>query len=466
MKRFGRLDLGEAKPIQENLIRPSEMITLPSPPLNDGSSQIMVERALRQLRGFVLEEIDISAASEISAGALRDQIENMINEIANAKRIEITGQEQKRLAEEIAFDMVGLGPLESLLADTTVSDILVNAPDNIFVERHGVLQRSTVRFRDAAHIAMIAQRIAAEVGRRVDESSPMVDARLADGSRVNIVFPPLAIDSPCLSIRKFSRQRIDFGAMVDRGSLTQPVARLLELAARCRLNIIVAGGTGSGKTTMLNALSKMIDYVERIVTIEDTAELSLDQPHVLRLETRLPNLEGKGEITQRDLLRNALRMRPDRIVVGEVRGAEAFDMLQAMNTGHDGSISTVHANSARDVLTRIENMVQMGAFGLPPRAIRAQIASAIDLVIFLQRMRDGTRRVTQVSEVCGMEGDVITMNELVTFTFDGEDATSRIIGHYKISTFRPGFIDSLVYFGLDQIWMKTVQETNGIENIG
>ena len=414
-------------------------------------------RARAQLRALVLEQIDSTAASVLPADQLRHQIDQLIHDLANKRRIEITATDQLSLAEEIAFDRVGLGPLEHLLADPSISDILINAPDNVYVERAGKLCRSSVRFRDANHVALIAQRIASAMGRRVDESSPMVDARLGDGSRVNIVLPPIAIDSPSVSIRKFVRDRIDLTMMVELGSMTSPVARILEIAARCRLNIIIAGGTGCGKTTMLNALSKMIDHDERIITIEDTAELSLQQPHVIRLETRLPNIEGRGEITQRELLRNALRMRPDRIIVGEVRGLEAFDMLQAMNTGHDGSISTVHANSARDVLTRIENMVQMGAFGLPQRAIRAQMASAIDLIIFLQRMRDGTRRVVQISEVRGIEGEVITMNDIVTLQLQGEDSSSRLAGRYQISSFRPGFIEALQYFGLDQAWMSTVQ---------
>jgi pilus assembly protein CpaF len=314
-----------------------------------------------------------------------------------------------------------------------------------------------VRFRDADHIASIAQKIAARVGRRIDESSPMVDARLPDGSRVNVIFPPLSIDSPCISIRKFSRHRLDFSTMVENGTMSAGVARLLGIAARCRLNVLISGGTGSGKTTLLNAMSQMIDNGERIISVEDAAELQLRQPHVIRLETRPNNLEGQGAVSQRELLRNALRMRPDRIILGEVRGEEAFDMLQAMNTGHDGSISTVHANTARDALTRIENMVQMGQFNLPSRAIRSQIVGAIDLIVQVERMRDGVRRVTQLAEICGLEGDVITMNDLAAFEFEHEDIQGRVVGHYTTGSTRPGFLRRLEYFGLDRAWMTAMQ---------
>jgi pilus assembly protein CpaF len=279
-----------------------------------------------------------------------------------------------------------------------------------------------------------------------------VDARLSDGSRVNVIFPPLAVDSPCISIRKFSRHRLDFDGMVANGSMSPGVAKLLGIAARCRMNVLISGGTGSGKTTLLNAMSQLIDHGERIISVEDAAELQLLQPHVIRLETRPPNLEGNGSINQRDLLRNALRMRPDRIILGEVRGAEAFDMLQAMNTGHDGSISTVHSNTTRDALTRVENMVQMGSFNLPVRAIRSQIVSAIDLIIQVERMRDGVRRIIQVSEVGNLEGDIITMNDLVAFEFEREDAQGRIIGHYVTVPARHHFIQRLEYFGLDRAW--------------
>jgi pilus assembly protein CpaF len=304
---------------------------------------------------------------------------------------------------------------------------------------------------------MVAQKMVATIGRRIDESSPLCDARLPDGSRVNVIFPPLALDGPCISIRKFTKKKLDFAAMVKNGSMIPAVARLLEMAARCRCNILISGGTGSGKTTLLNALSRLISHDERVVTIEDAAELQLQQPHVVRLETRTPNLEGHGEIDQRALLRNALRMRPDRVIVGEVRGAEAYDMLQAMNTGHDGSISTVHANTTRDAMSRVENMVQMATVNLPARAIRTQIVSAVDLIIQIERMRDGVRRVTQISDICGMEGDVATMNDVVAFQFDSEDQNGKIVGHYRPSHARPSFEARLTYFGLENAWMEAAQ---------
>jgi pilus assembly protein CpaF len=315
-----------------------------------------------------------------------------------------------------------------------------------------------VTFRDNDHVAAVAQKMVSTIGRRVDESNPLCDSRLPDGSRVNVILPPLALDGPCISIRKFAKKKIDFAAMVANKSMVAGVARLLEIAGRCRLNVLISGGTGCGKTTLLNAMSRLIDPYERIITIEDAAELQLQQPHVVRLETRTANLEGRGEIPQRELLRNALRMRPDRIIVGEVRGSEAFDMLQAMNTGHDGSICTVHANTARDALTRVENMVQMASATLPVRSIRNQIASAIDLVVQLERMRDGVRRVTQICDVCGMEGDIISINEVAIFEFDAEDASGALRGSYNSSVFRPSFSERLAYFGLERAWMEALQE--------
>jgi len=335
---------------------------------------------------------------------------------------------------------------------------MVNGPDRVFVEQRGKLFLSGVRFRDGAHAANIAQRIAAAVGRRVDESSPMVDARLADGSRVNIVFPPIALNGACISIRKFARRRITLDMLVSTGSIAKPVATVLEIASAARLNVIISGGTGAGKTTLMNAMSQMIDSGERIITVEDAAELQLQQPHVVRLETRVSNLEGRGEVTQRDLVKNALRMRPDRLIIGEVRGGEAFDMLQAMNTGHDGSMSTIHANTSRDAITRIENMVEMGQPGLPLRAIRTQIVSAIDIIVQIQRMRDGGRRVTQVTEVIGLEGDIVTLNDVALYEYEGENPDGSLRGRYRLSRVRPHFAKRLSYFGLERAWLEALEE--------
>jgi len=413
------------------------------------SHNLMMPASLRER---VMEQIEPAVAATVSRDVLRRQIEEIIHGIANEERLELSGREQLLLAEEIADDMTGYGPLRPLLLDETVNDIMINGPSNTYVERNGKLERVAVRFRDNDHIASVAQKIAAQVGRRVDESSPMVDCRLPDGSRVNIILPPLAIHSPCISIRKFPSRRLNIAGMIANGSLTAALGQLLEIAARCRLNVLVSGGTGSGKTTLLNALSQFIDHSERIVTIEDAAELQLQQPHVISLETRPPSLEGTGQVTQRDLLWNALRMRPDRIIVGEVRGAEAFDMLQAMNTGHDGSISTVHANSARDALTRVENMVQMGQVNLPSRAIRTQIIAALDIIVQIERMRDGQRRVVQITEVIGLEGEVITTNDIAAFEYKEEDVHGRILGTYRSTHAVPKFKSRLAYFGLERAW--------------
>jgi len=460
MSGFGRRSVPEPQPPappppRMGEPRPAEAQRAGAPP--PGGQDL----ARSRLWSLVMEQVDPAVAAELRAEELREQLERLIHQLADTHRIELSAREQAMLERDIADDMVGLGPLEPLLADETVTDIMVNSHDSIYVERAGRLERVPIRFRDAAHATAVAQKIAAAVGRRVDESSPMVDARLADGSRVNIILPPLALEGACISIRKFARRRIDFARMVELGSLNAPLARLLEIAARCRLNIIVSGGTGSGKTTLLNAMSRLIDHGERIVTIEDAAELQLQQPHVVRLETRPPNLEGRGEVTQRDLVRNALRMRPDRIILGEVRGPEAFDMLQAMNTGHDGSLGTLHANTARDALIRLENMVQMGNLGLPVKAIRTQIASALDLIVQVERMRDGVRRVVQLSEVRGLEGDVITMNDLVTFEFHGEDARGRIRGLWRAASIKPGFVERLAYFGLADAWQQAVGAFQG-----
>jgi pilus assembly protein CpaF len=443
---------------QERLPQPPP---LPLPPEESSAGKAggtTANPVLLELRQLALGRLDPAMVASMSADKLTAEVERLLAEIANEQRMQLNAREQKALALELVDDMLGLGPIEPLLDDDTITDIMINGPDKVFVERRGTVVLSNVRFRDAQHLSNIAQRIAARVGRRIDESSPLADARLQDGSRVNIVFPPLALDGPYISIRKFARRRIDFPTLIRLGSMTAQVARILELAARSRLNVIISGGTGSGKTTLLNAMSRLIDPAERVVTVEDAAELQLQQPHVVRLETRPPNLEGKGEITQRDLVRNALRMRPDRIILGECRGAEAFDMLQAMNTGHDGSMSTVHANSTRDALTRIENMVMMGNLGLPARAIRTQILGAIDLIVQVERQRDGVRRVVQVTEVAGMEGDVFTLNDIFQLEYEGEDLDGRLRTRYRVNRARPGFHGRLAYFGTEHAWNAALDE--------
>jgi pilus assembly protein CpaF len=432
----------------------TEIIALPR--LVPAATESDVSLRLR-LRAKIMEQLDSGTIAGMSPEVLRAELEPLIHQIADQDHVQLSARDQAQMAQELTDDMIGFGPLEPLLRDDSISDIMVNGPYAVFIEVRGKLQKSTVRFRNTEHAAMVAQKMVATIGRRVDESSPLCDARLPDGSRVNVIFPPLALDGPCISIRKFAKKKLDFDSMVANGSMVPAVARLLEIAARCRLNILVSGGTGSGKTTLLNALSRMISPDERVVTIEDAAELQLQQPHVVRLETRTANLEGRGEINQRELLRNALRMRPDRIIVGEVRGPEAYDMLQAMNTGHDGSISTVHANTTRDAVSRIENMVQMGSANLSSRAIRTQIVSAIDLIVQIERMRDGVRRVSQISDICGTEGEVITMNDVVLFKFEVENSDGKIEGKYHATVVRPSFETRLIHFGLERAWSDALQ---------
>ena len=417
---------------------------------------LVTDVVLNELRNLALSRLDPGSVAGAPPEALIPEVERVISEIATERRIQLNGREQRQMATELVDDMLGLGPLEPLLEDETINDIMVNGPNSVFVERRGKVFHSNVRFRDTHHLINVCQRIAAAVGRRVDESSPMVDARLKDGSRVNIVLPPLALDGPYVSIRKFGKKVIDFERLIGFGAMTRQVARVLEIASQIRLNVIISGGTGSGKTTLLNAMSRLIDHGERIVTVEDAAELQLQQPHVVRLETRPANLEGRGEVSQRDLVRNALRMRPDRIIIGEVRGSEAFDMLQAMNTGHDGSMSTIHANNTRDAVTRVENMVQMGSMGLPLGAIRTQIVSAVDLIVQVERQRDGGRRITQVTEICGMEGDVLLLNDIFKFEITGENTDGRLIGHYHSVRARPAFQARLAYFRLDRAWKEAM----------
>ncbi len=404
---------------------------------------------LRQrLSQQLLERIDPQALGQLPAAQLRAPLRSLIQTVISDSTLPLNQRELRELADELEHEVLGLGPLEPLLADPTVCDILVNGPSQIYVERHGRLELASTRFDDTEHLLRIIDRIVSRVGRRVDESSPMVDARLADGSRANAIIPPLAVDGPLLSIRKFSRIPLRMPDLLHFGALTEDMAVLIQAMVQARLNVLISGGTGSGKTTLLNVMSGFISPQERIVTLEDAAELQLQQPHVVRLETRPPNLEGHGEVTQRALLRNALRMRPDRIILGEVRADEVLDMLQAMNTGHDGSMATVHANTPRDALMRIENMVGMAGSTLPSRSLRTQIASALSAVIQLQRLPDGRRCITSLSEVAGMEGDVITLQEIFTFERMGLSPDGRVLGRFKATGVRPQFHEQLEARGL------------------
>ena len=420
-----------------------------------------VTEAKDRLQPILMERIDVSKASLLARGELAIQIAEIVGEILAEERMQLNQREQRDLITGLLNDMLGLGPLEPLLADDKVTDIMVNGPKQVYIEREGKLKLSNVKFADNAHVMNIATRIVTLVGRRIDESTPLVDARLADGSRVNIIIPPLAIDGPSISIRKFAKQKITLDLMERQKNLSPAMGTVLKIASRCRLNILISGGTGSGKTTLLNAMSQMIDHGERIVTIEDAAELQLQQPHVVRLETRPPNLEGGGEISQRELVKNTLRMRPDRIILGEIRAGEALDMLQAMNTGHDGSMCTIHANRPREALTRLENMVAMAGVKLPNEAVRSQIAGAVNMVVQIARMRDGVRRITQISEVIGMEGEVVTMQDLFNFKYEGEDADGKLFGNFEPSGLRPHFLQRAQYFGLDRALMEAVSSDAG-----
>jgi pilus assembly protein CpaF len=396
-------------------------------------------RQRRLIRHHLHERIDPLKAANLDSDTLRSQIDALIRKICDEQRLQLSRQEEQTIGAEMHQEMVGLGPIQPLLADDSINDILVNGAGQVYVERNGRLELTNVVFTDEEHVLNTAQRIAAGVGRRIDESQPMVDARLADGSRVNIITHPLAIDGTTISIRKFMRRHLTLDGLVERGALSPPMGTLLKRAMRARLNIVISGGTGAGKTTLLNALSQRIDAADRIITIEDAAELQLQQAHVVRLETRPVSAEGTGRVDQRDLVRNALRMRPDRIILGEVRGGESFDMLQAMNTGHDGSLCTVHANTPRDAVMRLENMVMMADMPLPMVAIRRQIASAVDLIIQIARLRDGSRRVVALAEVCGMENDVIQLQGLYTFRPSHLDGQGRLQGEYAASGQRPHF---------------------------
>ncbi|MCH8180787.1 MAG: CpaF family protein [Proteobacteria bacterium] len=409
-------------------------------------------RAYQQLKNqihlLVLRRLDVEALDRLAPDRIRDELKLMVELLLQEENIALNAAERRTLVTEIQDEMLGLGPLEPLLADPSVSDILVNTASQIYVERRGKLELTPVTFADNAHLMKIIDKIVSRVGRRVDESTPLADARLADGSRVNVIIPPLAIDGPIVSIRRFAVKPLRMGNLIENRSLSEPMAAFLAAAAEAEINIIVSGGTGSGKTTLLNILSGFISPAERVVTIEDAAELQLQQPHVVRLETRPPNIEGKGDVSQRELVRNALRMRPDRIILGEIRGGESLDMLQAMNTGHEGSMSTIHANTPRDALSRLESMIAMAGVDLPARAARGQIASAIGLVVQISRMTDGSRRVVSISEITGMESDVVLMQDIFVFKQTGVGPEGKVEGYFAATGVRSHLIDRFTARGI------------------
>lgn len=431
--------------LRERLIK--ETVTGANPPGQDGSAQKFQDMKARLHRALI-NRMDLTKLSTLAPDQANAEVSRLAESVLAQEGLPLSALERERLVNDVQHELFGLGPLEPLLADSTISDILVNSYSTIYIERRGRLDRSNIAFKDNEHLMRVIERIVSSVGRRIDESSPMVDARLKDGSRVNAIIPPLAIDGPVLSIRRFGSEPLKMTKLIEYKALTKDIADMLQMCVNARLNVLISGGTGAGKTTLLNALSAYIPENERIVTIEDSAELQLQQPHVVRLETRPPNIEGRGEVSQRDLVKNALRMRPDRIVIGEVRGGEAIDMLQAMNTGHDGSLTTIHANTPRDALARVETMIQMTGMRLSDRAMRQQIASALDLVLQVARMSDGSRRVTSISEITGMEGEIITMQEIFMYERTGVDQQGQVLGRFRPTGVRPRFAERLKACGM------------------
>ncbi|MGE5687687.1 MAG: CpaF family protein, partial [Gemmatimonadota bacterium] len=418
-------------------------------PVVSSAKQHFFQEIKGRVHRKLIERLNLSSLDKLSRDQVVDAIRKVVHDLLAQESAPLNFEEREELVRQVLDEIFGLGPIEPLMQDPEVSDVLVNTYKQVYIERHGKLEPTDVRFQDDKHLLQVIDRIVSAVGRRIDDSSPMVDARLADGSRVNAIIKPLAIDGPHLSIRKFKRDALSGEDLLAKESLTEPMLELLKGIVRARLNVIISGGTGAGKTTLLNILSSFIPVNERIVTIEDSAELQLKQPHVVRLETRPANIEGMGEVPQRLLLINALRMRPDRIIMGECRGGEAVDMLQAMNTGHDGSITTIHANTPRDALSRIETMVSMSSLDLPERAVRQQIASAVQVVIQVSRLSDGARKVVQIAEISGMEGDVITMQDIFVFDRQGIGEDERVLGKFKASGIRPKFTERLKAYGID-----------------
>lgn len=407
----------------------------------------------------LISSVDLTEIAKLDHVQVREEISDIIAEIISMRNFVLSEAEQRQVTNDICNDVLGLGPLEPLLERDDIADIMVNGAKQVYIEANGKMEMTDITFRDNAQLMNICQRIVSAVGRRVDEASPICDARLADGSRVNVIAPPLSIDGAALTIRKFKKDKLTLNDLLTFGSITPHGAKLLEVIGACRINTLVSGGTGSGKTTLLNCLTAFIDPAERTITCEDAAELQLQQPHVVRLETRPPNLEGAGEISMRDLVKNCLRMRPERIIVGEVRGPEAFDLLQAMNTGHDGSMGTVHANNPREAIARLESMIAMGGFDLPARTVREQISGALQVIVQAARLRDGSRKITHVTEVVGMEGDVVVLQDLLVYKIEGEDANGRIIGRHQSTGLRPKFWDIARYFGLEAKLAEALEES-------
>tara|TARA_R110002095_G_scaffold115506_4_gene100787 strand:+ start:5223 stop:6530 length:1308 start_codon:yes stop_codon:yes gene_type:complete len=418
------------------------------PGLSQTDPNLAFDELKRLIHGKLVEKLDLSRVGDLEGDSLRREIRLVIEHLCDTENPLLNRSERERLIEEILDETFGFGPLELLLKDQDVADIMINGPKNVFVEKNGRIERSKVLFRDNQHLMQILDRIVSKVGRRVDETSPLVDARLPDGSRLNAVIPPLALDGPSLTIRKFGSNPLGLEDLLRFGAFTPEIAMLLEGAIKARVNTIISGGTGSGKTTLLNTLSSFIQSDHRVITIEDAAELQLQQDHILRLETRPPNIEGRGQVTATDLVKNALRMRPDRIIIGECRGAESLDMLQAMNTGHEGSLTTIHANSPRDAVSRLETMITMGGVELPLKALRQQFASAVDLIIQVNRLQGGPRKVTHITEVLNMEQDTVIMQDIFLFIQDGIDADGRAFGHFEATGVRPAFMDRLEASGV------------------
>ncbi|MCJ2061263.1 CpaF family protein [Methylobacterium sp. J-088] len=463
---FGRRQIGGAPAAPAPTPAPRSPAPSPAAPQRDAapkrpepSAPVVVEttrsedyyRTKSLIFGALIEAIDLTQLSRLDAETAREEIRDIVTEIIGLKNIVLSIAEQEELLDDICNDVLGYGPLEPLLARDDIADIMVNGANRTFIEVNGKIQLTSVRFRDNQQLMNICQRIVSQVGRRVDDASPICDARLPDGSRVNVIAPPLAIDGPALTIRKFKKDKLTLEQLVRFGAISPEGAEVLKIIGQSRCNVVISGGTGSGKTTLLNCLTAFIEHDERVITCEDAAELQLQQPHVVRLETRPPNMEGQGSVTMRDLVKNCLRMRPERIIVGEVRGPEAFDLLQAMNTGHDGSMGTLHANSPRECLSRIESMISMGGFTLPSKTLREMICGSIDVVIQAMRLRDGSRRITHITEVLGMEGDVITTQDVFLYDIVGEDANGRLVGRHRSTGIgRPKFWERARYYGLER----------------